>query len=183
MHGRGVVRLLLEHLVSLAPARGVKVFTADALAANSAVLQVLNDAGRGWLCGAGSTAARWSYPCRSRSTALGEASPYLDAVAGREKRAAVASLEPLLAPRSAAVVGAGHQPGSIGRMILLNIRDAGFGGALYAVNPHAGAIEGVPCVPSVAALPEAPTWWWRRCQRQASWTWRANAGIAAPDRW
>jgi acyl-CoA synthetase (NDP forming) len=91
-----------------------------------------------------------------QSTALGEASPYLDAVVGREKRAAVASLEPLLAPRSAAVVGAGHQPGSIGRMILLNIRDAGFGGALYAVNPHAGAIECAPCVPSVAALPEAP---------------------------
>ena len=41
-------------------------------------------------------------------------------------------------------------------MILRNIRDAGFGGALYAVNPHAGDIEGVRCVPSVAALPEAP---------------------------
>ena len=41
-------------------------------------------------------------------------------------------------------------------MILLNIRDAGFAGALYAVNPHASDIEGIRCVPSVAALPEAP---------------------------
>ena len=29
-------------------------------------------------------------------------------------------------------------------------------GALYAVSPHGGDIEGIPCVPSVAALPEAP---------------------------
>jgi len=155
MHGRGVATLLLEHLVSLADARGVKVFTAEVLAANSAVLQVLRDAGldvRRRFEG-GEVELSMLIP---HSTALGEASAYLDAVGGRERRAAVASLEPLLAPRSVAVVGAGHLPGSIGRRILLNIRDASFGGALYAVNPHAGDIEGVPCVPSVAALPEAP---------------------------
>ena len=41
-------------------------------------------------------------------------------------------------------------------MILRNIRDAGFGGALYAVGPQAGDIEGVRCVRSVAELPAAP---------------------------
>ena len=96
-------------------------------------------------------------PCRSRLTRpSARPASYLDAVAGREKHAGVASLEPLLNPRSAAVVGTSHRPGSIGRTILLNIRDAGFAGALYAVNPHGGDIEGIPCVPSVAALPEAP---------------------------
>jgi acyl-CoA synthetase (NDP forming) len=87
---------------------------------------------------------------------LGEASAYLDAVAGRDRRSDVASLEPLLNPRSVAVVGAGRRPGSIGRTILLNIRDAGFAGTLYAVSPGGGDVAGVPCVPSVAALPEAP---------------------------
>ena len=91
-----------------------------------------------------------------RSAALSEPSLYLDAVAGREQRADVASLEPLFAPRSVAVVGASHRAGSVGRAILLNIRDAGFAGALYAVNPHAGDIEGIPAVPAPAALPEAP---------------------------
>jgi acyl-CoA synthetase (NDP forming) len=91
-----------------------------------------------------------------RLAALGEASAYLDAVAGRDLHADVASLEPLLAPRSVAVIGAGRRPGSAGRAILLNIRDAGFSGRVYAVSPHAGDIEGIPCVPSVAALPEAP---------------------------
>jgi acyl-CoA synthetase (NDP forming)/GNAT superfamily N-acetyltransferase len=155
MHGRGVATLLLEHLVSLARACGIKVLTAEALAANNAVLQVLNDAGLAVRRRFAGDTVELSMPIPQNS-ALSEVSPYLDAVSGREGRAAVASMEPLLAARSAAVVGAGRQPGSIGRMILRNIRDAGFGGALYSVSPHAGAIEGVPCVPSVAALPEAP---------------------------
>jgi acyl-CoA synthetase (NDP forming) len=91
-----------------------------------------------------------------RVAALGEASAYLDAVAGRDRHADVASLEPLLNPRSVVVVGAGRRPGSIGRTILLNIRDAGFAGTLHAVSPGGGDIEGIPCIPKVAALPEAP---------------------------
>jgi len=91
-----------------------------------------------------------------RSAALSEPSHYLDAVAGREQRADVASLEPLFAPRSVAVVGASDRAGSVGRSILLNIRDAGFAGTLYAVNRHATDIEGIPSVPAPAALPEAP---------------------------
>ena len=91
-----------------------------------------------------------------REAALGEDSAYLDAVAGREQRADVASLAPLLAPRSIAVVGVSRRQGSIGRTILLNIRDAGFEGALFAVNPHAKEIEGVPSLPSVSDLPTVP---------------------------
>ena len=155
MHRRGVATLLLEHLVSLARARGVKVLTAEVLPENSAVLRVLSDSGLALRRRFDYGVVELSMPI-PQSSALGEASAYLDAVAGREKQADVASLEALLAPRSAAVIGAGHRPGSIGRTILLNIRDAGFGGALYAVNPHADDIDGIRCVPSVAALPEAP---------------------------
>lgn len=155
MHRRGIATLLLEHLVSLARARGVKVFVAEVLPSNSAMLQVLGDAGLVVRRRSGNGVVDVSLPIPPNA-ALGEASLYLDAVAGREKNAGVASLGPLLNPRSAAVVGTSHRPGSIGRTILLNIRDAGFAGALYAVNPHGGDIEGIPCVPSVAALPEAP---------------------------
>ncbi|HUK70722.1 MAG TPA: GNAT family N-acetyltransferase [Streptosporangiaceae bacterium] len=155
MHGRGIATLLLEHLVSLARARGVQVFTAQALPSNSAALRLVGDAGLAVQRRFDKGVVELSMLI-PQSAALSEASVYLDAVAGRETHADVASLESLLAPRSVAVVGAGHRPGSIGRMILLNVRDAGFSGALYAVNPHASDIEGIPCVPSVAALPEAP---------------------------
>ena len=154
-HGRGVATLLLEHLVSLARARGVKTLVADVLPDNYAVLHVLSDSGLVVRRRFGGGAVELSIPV-PRNAALGEASAYLDAVAGREQQADVASLEPLLRPRSVAVIGAGRSSGSLGRRILLNIRAAGFSGPLYAVSPHRGDIEGIPCVPSVAALPEAP---------------------------
>ncbi len=155
MHRRGVATLLLEHLVSLARARGVQTFTAEVLADNYAVLRLLSDSGLALRRRSSDGVVDLSMPI-PRLAALGEASAYRDAVAGRDLHADVASLEPLLAPRSVAVIGAGRRPGSAGRAILLNIRDAGFPGRVYAVSPHAGDIEGIPCVPSVAALPEAP---------------------------
>ena len=45
MHRRGVATLLLEHLVSLARERGVRVLTASALPENTAMLRVFGDAG------------------------------------------------------------------------------------------------------------------------------------------
>jgi acyl-CoA synthetase (NDP forming)/RimJ/RimL family protein N-acetyltransferase len=155
MHGRGVATLMLEHLVSLAREHGVRVFTASALPENNAMLRVFADAGLTVTrrLDDGVVELSMSIP---RSAALSEPSPYLDAVAGREQRADVASLEPLFAPRSVAVVGASDRAGSVGRSILLNIRDAGFAGTLHAVNPHATDIEGIPSVPSPAALPGAP---------------------------
>ena len=124
MHRRGVATLLLEHLVSLARAQGVTAFTAEVLADNYAVLHVLTDLGLAMRRRSGNGVVELSMPV-PRVAALGEASPYLDAVAGRDRHADVASLEPLLKPRSVAVVGAGRRPGSTGRTILLNIRDAG----------------------------------------------------------
>ena len=155
MHRHGIATLLLEHLVSLARARGVKALVADVLPDNYAVLRVLSDAGLAVRRRYADGVVELAMPV-PRNAALGEASTWLDAVADRDKHADVASLESLLAPRSAVVVGAGRRPGSVGRTILLNIRDAGFTGPLYAVSPHGGDIEGIPCLPSVADLPEAP---------------------------
>ena len=155
MHRRGVATLLVEHLVSLARAHGVTALTAEVLADNYAVLHVLTDSGLAMRRRSSDGVAELFMPV-PRVAALGEASAYLDAVAGRDGHADVASLEPLLNPRSVAVVGAGHRAGSIGRTILLNIRDAGFAGTLYAVSPGGGEVAGVRCIPSVAELPEAP---------------------------
>jgi len=155
MHRRGVATLLLEHLVSLARAHGVTAFTAEVLADNYAVLHVLADSGLAIRRKSANGVVELSMPV-PRVAALGEASAYLDAVAGRDRRADVASLEPLLNPRSVAVIGVGRRRGSIGRTILLNIRDAGFAGTLHAVGPGGGDVAGVPCLPSVAELPEVP---------------------------
>src|ERR671916_701360 len=65
-------------------------------------------------------------------------------------------LDKLLAPRSIAVVGASPRPGSLGLTFLQNLVAGGFAGAIYPVNPHHREIEGKPCFPSIAKLPETP---------------------------
>jgi acyl-CoA synthetase (NDP forming)/GNAT superfamily N-acetyltransferase len=152
-HHRGVATLLLEHLVSAGRDRGVRTFTAEVLAENAAMLKVFADAGlaaRRKLVD-GVTELAFELPA-------GEADPawesYLDAMAEREGHADVASLRHVLAPESVAVVGAGRRPDSVGRAILRNIVSGGYAGRVYGVNPHARELEGVPCLPSAAELPE-----------------------------
>ena len=93
MHRRGIATLLLEHLVSVARARGVKTFVGEVLPDNYPVLRVLSDAGLAVRRRSGSGVIDLFIPL-PQNAALGEASAYLDAVADRDLRADVASLEP-----------------------------------------------------------------------------------------
>lgn len=63
-------------------------------------------------------------------------------------------LDPLLAPRSVALVGASQKPGTQGNSMLRELRKGGFQGRVYAVNPNYREIEGVTCFPSLDDLPE-----------------------------
>ena len=63
-------------------------------------------------------------------------------------------LDPLLRPRSIAVLGATEREGTVGRHTVENLLKGGFEGRLYAVNPGRRSVLGVPCFPSLAALPE-----------------------------
>src|SRR3569832_692185 len=62
----------------------------------------------------------------------------------------------LLRPRSIDLIGASDHPGQMGQDTWRNLRNAGFKGALYAVNPNHATLDGAVCYPNVAALPEAP---------------------------
>ena len=63
-------------------------------------------------------------------------------------------LDPLLRPRSIAVIGASERPGSVGRQTVQNLLTGRFPGKLYAVNPGYDSVLGVPCFPDLASLPE-----------------------------
>ena len=65
-------------------------------------------------------------------------------------------LDPLLKPRSIAVVGASARPGSPGNEVLVNLRKGSFSGDLFAVNPGSDSIDGLACYPSLSALPLVP---------------------------
>jgi acetyl coenzyme A synthetase (ADP forming)-like protein len=64
------------------------------------------------------------------------------------------SLDPLLRPRSIAVVGASRRPQTIGYEILHNLVSHGFEGAVYPVNPQAPVVHSLKCYPSLSAIPD-----------------------------
>lgn len=149
LHHRGVGTLLVEHLVSAARTDGITTFTADALSENHEVLRLFADLGL-------RIARHFEGPEVRCTVSLDEDDAYLSAVEARGRSADVASLQPLLRPRTVAVIGAGRRPGSVGRAILHHLHTGGYAGRLFAVNPAAHSILGVPCHPAVGSLPRTP---------------------------
>jgi acetyl coenzyme A synthetase (ADP forming)-like protein len=63
-------------------------------------------------------------------------------------------LDPIFSPRSIAVVGASRRRDSLGFRLLHNLVSNEFSGAIFPVNPQAGAIHSLKCYPSMAAIPD-----------------------------
>jgi acyl-CoA synthetase (NDP forming)/GNAT superfamily N-acetyltransferase len=149
MHHRGIATLLLEHLVSYARSQQITAFKAETLTENKAMLSVFADAGLPVERHYADGLLVLTFPLPSEAL-----DSYLDVVAERERRAAVASLRHVLAPESVAVIGASRRRGTVGRAILDNIRAGGYAGRLYTVNPRARQIGGERCLSSALDLPE-----------------------------
>ncbi|MCL8207494.1 MAG: acetate--CoA ligase family protein [Actinomycetia bacterium] len=64
------------------------------------------------------------------------------------------NLEAFFWPRSVAVVGATAEPARIGGRPLWYLRELGYAGRLYPVNPRHERVQGLTAYPSVEALPE-----------------------------
>ena len=107
----GVGTLLLEYLVPIARAHGVRRFVAEVLTENRRMMRLLTDSG---------------LPCHLNregpvthvELVLDEVEPYLNAMSERERLADKASLRVLLRPQSVAVIGAGRSEGSVGHAVL-----------------------------------------------------------------
>jgi acyl-CoA synthetase (NDP forming) len=65
-------------------------------------------------------------------------------------------LDPLLRPKSIAIVGASGRENSRGRETLQNLTRGGFPGAIYPVNPGYEELDGLTCYPGLKDLPETP---------------------------
>ena len=64
-------------------------------------------------------------------------------------------IEAVLCPASVAVVGASATPGSIGDVLCRNLREGGFRGPVFYVNPRHASIGDEPSYPDVRSLPQA----------------------------
>ncbi|ANJ67078.1 GNAT family N-acetyltransferase [Halothiobacillus diazotrophicus] len=61
-------------------------------------------------------------------------------------------LEPMFNPQGVAVFGASERPGAVGTMVLTNLIEAGYTGAIVPVNPKHDTVQGLPCRPDLVHL-------------------------------
>src|SRR4051812_5196064 len=149
MQGRGLATRMLEQLAEVGAERGVRRFDAEVMSDNRAMLRVFSSAG---------------FDVR-RETAFGEAHLELDIrpseraaerMAERMHLAAVASLRPVLAPESVAVVGASAREGSLGAELLRRIVAGGVAGGAGPGSPGGGGRASRRARPSTGELPHPP---------------------------
>lgn len=65
-------------------------------------------------------------------------------------------LDPLLRPKSVAVVGASKRPDSVGEWALRNLGKGAYTGRIYPINPRYDEIQNHRCYASLSELPEVP---------------------------
>ena len=65
-------------------------------------------------------------------------------------------LDPLLRPRSVAIVGASNRPDSMGEWVLKNLRTGGYRGTIYPVNPAYEEVLGYRSFGTLSEIPDTP---------------------------
>ncbi len=57
-------------------------------------------------------------------------------------------------PRAVAVIGASDDTTKHGYIVLTNVRDTGFQGGVYGISRRLTDVDGIPCFPDLASVPE-----------------------------
>lgn len=146
-HGKGLGTLLVERLALAATQQGFTRLWAVTHADNKPMREVFRESGF-------ETTERFAGDMMEVELDLWSLESAQAKADWRERVATAASLRPLLRPRSVAVVGASRNPAGIGHRLLRLLVQGGFTGQIYAVNPHAKELLGVPVFASVRALPK-----------------------------
>ena len=144
--GRGVGSVLLEHLAQAARERGIGRFVAEVLPHNHKMITVFREAGY-------TMASRLTDGVVHVEFEIRPTDDSIEVMTAREHRAEARSIQRLLTPRSVAVIGASRSRDKVGHALVRNLVRGGFTGPVYAVNPDATAVSGVPAYPSVRAVP------------------------------
>ncbi len=145
--GRGLAQLLLEHLAQAGRERGVSKFIADVLPDNSRMIQTFRDFGYHVEGGYEDGVLRLVFPIEATDTAVG-------VMRSREHRAEARSMERFFKAQSVAIIGASRRQDTIGSTLVRNLVLGGYTGRVYAVNPAADAVSGMPAYTSVQDIAE-----------------------------
>jgi acyl-CoA synthetase (NDP forming)/GNAT superfamily N-acetyltransferase len=145
---RGIGTRMLEQLAAIGAERGVRRFDAAVLSSNRMMLSVFRNAGF--------AVKRASFDELNVSVDITPAETVVQRIDERDHFAALASLQPILAPSSVAVITAPDTPGNIGRALAQNIRGGGFGGVVELVSPASDAMSAGRSIGTLRELEVAP---------------------------
>lgn len=145
--GRGIGQLLLEHLAQAGRERGIDRFIAEVLPDNTRMIQTFRDAGYRVVSEYEEGVLQLEFSIDPTDTAIG-------VMMSREHRAEAASIEKFFKPRSVAVIGASRRQETIGQALVRNLVMGDFTGRVYAVNPSANAVSGLPTYKTVGDIPD-----------------------------
>ena len=147
--GRGVATRMLEQLAQIGAERGIARFDAEVMDSNQAMLAVFRRAGFG-------VRSRLDFDELLVSLDIQPTAAVQEKIEERDHLGVIASLRPILAPASVAVVGASNEPGSRGGELFANLIGGGFRGAAVPVNRSEGVVRSVRAARSLSELAEPP---------------------------
>jgi acetate---CoA ligase (ADP-forming) len=146
---RGIAMRMLEQLAEIAADRGIHRFDALVMTSNRPMLRVFKHGGF-------AVRRRGSFDELTVSLDITPTEAVQKRIDERDHFASIASLRPVLAPSSVAVVGAGATPGSVGGAVLANIIAGGFEGVVRPVNRAGGVVCSMQAARSLDELEVAP---------------------------
>jgi acyl-CoA synthetase (NDP forming)/RimJ/RimL family protein N-acetyltransferase len=146
--GRGLAQLLLEHLAQAGRERGVRRFVAEVLPENVRMIKIFRDAGYKVEGGFEDGVMRLVFGIDPTDTSVG-------VMQSREHRAEARSIQAFFDARSIAVIGASRRHATIGQTIVRNLVLGGYTGRVFAVNPNANAVAGLPAYARVQDIPDS----------------------------
>lgn len=145
--GRGIGQLLLEHLAQAGRESGMTRFEAQVLPDNKAMVQVFKEMGYRIASGWEEGALNFHFEIKATDTAIG-------VMVAREHQFESASITAFLNARSVAIIGASRRADTIGSQLVRNLVLGDYTGRVYAVNPSADAVSGIPAYASVNDIPD-----------------------------
>ena len=144
--GRGLATIMLGRLAEIASENGIEIFEAVVMPENRAMLDVFTNAGFPTDVHHEGGTIRITLPTAFSDETIARFEE-------RERRATVASLEPIFHPQSIAIVGVSEHADNIGSSILRNLVGFGYTGRIALVHPRATMIGELRAYPRVSAIP------------------------------
>ena len=112
---------------------------------NQRMIQTFRDAGYRVVSAYDEGVLQLEFPIEPTDTAIG-------IMQGREHVAEAASIHRFFNPASVAVIGASRRQDTIGQALVRNLVTGDYTGRVYAVNPSARAVSGLPTYPTVTDI-------------------------------